>query len=183
MRFPRRDAGCARAFRGVARRRAQTYGSASGTGTAGASRRASGDVCAAPGRAFRFGRCAQVGQRGHSARPNVSQLLAGSHSGPGRSPGTAPHPASRRLMNAPLSGMGWCRIRTTRKTGISSHTSSDARCRKVDCAVGPVRGSARNPGQHGGGSSCLRPDFFEPDGTGGSGLRFFAASRNSLVWQ
>ena len=99
MRFPRRDAGCARALGGGAPKSANLWFRFR-DGTAGASRRASGDVCAAPGRAFRFGRCARSRPRGHSARPNVSQLLEGSH-----------------------------------------------------------RGTARNPGQHGGGSSCLSPDF------------------------
>jgi hypothetical protein len=61
----------------------------------------------------------------------VSQLLAGPHSGPGRSPGaarvlgyepsprdTAPHPASRRLMSAPFSGRGGWSVVEARWAGI-----------------------------------------------------------------
>ena len=46
-------------------------------------------VYAMPGRAFHFGHRAQVGLKADSARPNVSQLLAGTLIGPGRSPGIA----------------------------------------------------------------------------------------------
>ena len=79
-------------MRGVARQKAQ---SVLDRDLSEIARAPSGAPCAAfvrtPGRAFRSGE-----------KPEVSQLLAGIHSGPGRSPGAAPRPASRRLAKRPL---------------------------------------------------------------------------------
>jgi hypothetical protein len=83
----------------MTRRKAQTFGSAIPGGTAaGASRRVSRCVCSASGRAF---------SAGLRLPASVSQLLAGTRSGPERSPdaagclscvakpaGAAPRPAS-----------------------------------------------------------------------------------------
>ena len=139
MRFSRRDAGCARAFRGWRAEERKPM-----VPLPGRERRA---PLGAPVATFvrrraalsALGRCAQVGQRGHSARPNVSQLLEGSHSGPGGAPGrrtpsrfTTPH-------EAPLSGRRCrCRLIAAREAG---------KC---------LRPGARNPGQHGGGSFLTR---------------------------
>jgi hypothetical protein len=94
-------------------------------------------------------RRAQIGQRPAFLRPPkrasrrrvaqqqvVSQLLAGPHSGPGRSPGAArvarlrtspagaaPHPASRRLMSAPFGGRGGVECKDGAEAGDYFYTS------------------------------------------------------------
>jgi hypothetical protein len=65
-------------------------------GRAGAFRRAMSDVCSTPGRAFDWTSRSNR-PKADSANPNVSQLLAGTRSGPGRSPGAARvHPCEGR---------------------------------------------------------------------------------------
>jgi hypothetical protein len=95
---------------------------------AGASRRANCSVCSAAGRAFRFS------QRSVEPASVVSQLLAGTPSGPGQSPDAArvlmlactnpraPHlvPPHERLMRTPLSGRGGCILNANLRTGIMS---------------------------------------------------------------
>ena len=93
--------------------------------TAGASRRASGGVCAMPGRAFRFSR------RPVKSASVVSQLLAGTRSGPGGSPDAArvfgcepnpraprPVPLRQRLAKAPFIGRGGWMIGEVWEAGI-----------------------------------------------------------------
>ena len=78
-------------------------------GRAGAFRRAMSDVCSTPGRAFDWTSRSNRPKadsakqsrsnrpKADSANPNVSQLLAGTRSGPGRSPGAARvHPCEGR---------------------------------------------------------------------------------------
>ncbi len=102
--------------RGMARRKAQNpIGTCLWRRHAGASRRATCGDLTTPGRAFRLG--SQMDTQ------VVSLLQAGTRNGPGRSPGAArvfgcepnpqaPHPVPphERLMSAPLSGRGGCRI-------------------------------------------------------------------------
>jgi len=94
-------------MRGMARRKAQTYGSGPLPDTAGASRRANRGVFTAAGPAFRLG-CLRLSQslerHSRSSSPKagsaniqvVSQLLAGTPGGPGGSSDAARVPDLRR---------------------------------------------------------------------------------------
>ncbi len=128
MRAPFRDAISVRSLRGWRAEKRKPNGSALPFGsTAGASRRANRSVWFGAGPRF------PVFQRSLERAAVVSQLLAGSPSGPGRSSGAArvpmlarmnpqaPHliPLSQRLAMAPLNGGGGCSLRADWSAGIT----------------------------------------------------------------